>query len=269
MAHNLHLNGIFEDTKYPKLVLAVSVILLLVLELSIYLAVSSQSGMRSRVVIADVNGSKVYESTGTALTAYEKMVFESNFGPLRNFNMHVESETVPFQYRTWILLSIGIPLGLILLIFFLVRVWLILLNGDEKETPANPSATSGKAGVGSLLSASRHISVLHVGFVIVLVVLSLWLIPSFLGDVIGTCFVALREYQTFFLGFSVFAGGLLAWVVYLRYKLSKQMLNNQMEIEKYRIHTNLLAQNPDFRQLEHTGTEADKSRVQLLETRES
>jgi hypothetical protein len=269
MAHNLQLSEIFEGTKYPKLVLAISVLLLLVLELTVYIAASSQSGLRSRIVIADVNGTKVYESTGTALTAYEKMVFESNFGSLRNYSTHVESETVPFPYRSWILLSIGIPLGLILLLYFLVRVWLILLNGDHGEKPADISSTQGKAGFQSFLSASRHISILHVGFVIVLAVLSLWLIPSFLGEVVGSCFAAVREYQIFFLGFSVFAGAFLTWIVYLRYKLSKRMLDNQMEIEKYRIQTNLLGQNPDLNRLEHIAGEADKHPVQLLETRDS
>jgi hypothetical protein len=269
MARNLHLSQILEGTQYPKLVLALSVILLLVLELSIYIVVSSQSGLKSTVVIADVNGTKIYETPGTVLTAYEKMVFESSFGSLQNYKMHVESESVPFPYRSWILLAIGIPMGLILLLYFLVRVWLILLNEDHADKACDASSTQGKARLVSFLSASRHISVLHVGFVVVLAVLSLWLIPSFLGDIIGSCVAAVREYQLFFLGFSVFAGGFLIWIVYLRYKLSKRMLDNQMEIEKYRIQTNLLAQNPDLQQLEHVGGEADKQPVQLLETRDS
>jgi len=176
---------------------------------------------------------------------------------------------VPFPYRSWILLAIGIPMGLILLLFFLVRVWLILLNGDHGDRPGDAESSQGKAGIESFLSASRHISVLHVGFVIVLAVLSLWLIPSFLGDILGACVAAVREYHLFFLGFSVFAGAFLIWIVYLRYKLSKRMLDNQMEIEKYRIQTNLLAQNPAPQQLEHMGEDADKHPVELLETRDS
>jgi hypothetical protein len=268
MADNIHLCEIFEDTRYSKLVLAVGVILLLVLELTIYIAVSGQSGLNSRVVITDESGSKLYESTGSTLTPYEKMVFENNFGPLLNYKTHVESEVLPFPYRSWILLAIGIPMGLILLLFFLVRVWLILLNGDHTDKSAGPLPTEGKAGLQSFLSASRHISILHVGFVIVLVVLSFWLIPSLLSDAVKSCFAAVREYQFFFLGFSVFVCAFLTWVVYLRYKLSKRMLDNQMEIEKYRIQTNLLAQNPEPYRLEHLGAEAGKHPLGLSETRE-
>ncbi|MGA2403732.1 MAG: hypothetical protein ABSG91_18830, partial [Syntrophobacteraceae bacterium] len=34
------------------------------------------------------------------------------------------------------------------------------------------------------------------------------------------------------------------WGIYLRYRLSKQMLDNQMEIEKHRINKQILNQNP-------------------------
>ena len=266
MSHKMSLSQIFEGTKYPKLVLAVGVIFLLVLELAIFLAASSQSGPRSRIVITDDNGRELYESSGTALTAYEKMVFESNFGPLRDYKAHVESERVPFPYRSWILLAIGIPLGLMFMMFFMVRVWLILLNGDQGERPADPVAAHGGSGFDWLLRASHHISVLHVGFVILLAVLSLWLIPSFLGDVVRTCLAAVREYQLFFAGFSIFACAFLSWIVYLRYRLSKKMLDNRMEIEKFRIETQLLGANSEVRRIEHAAEETDKHPIYLSKT---
>ncbi|MFZ2445082.1 MAG: hypothetical protein WAW37_01870 [Syntrophobacteraceae bacterium] len=268
MAHNLRLFELFEGRKSPKIVLAVSVILLLVLELAIYIAVSSQSGLKSRVVVADTNGTKVYESAGTALTSYEKMTFENNFGPLRNYSTHVETELVPFPMRTWVLLAIGIPMGLILLLSFLVQVWLLLLNGSPREAPGNMAAADGKTRIDSFLSASRNFSVLHVGFVIVLAMLILWLVPSFLGDVAKSCFGAVREYQWFFVGLAVFAGGLLTWIIYLRYRLSKQMLDNQLEIEKYRIKTQLLAHDPPPHLLTGNG-EPEEASAQVLKTRES
>ncbi len=61
------------------------------------------------------------------------MVFENNFGPLRDYTTQIESEVSPFNYRAWILLAVGMPLGLILMLFFMAQVWLILLNGNPKE----------------------------------------------------------------------------------------------------------------------------------------
>ncbi|MCE5335801.1 MAG: hypothetical protein LLG06_14560 [Desulfobacteraceae bacterium] len=248
MAQSLCLSELFEGSKYPRMILTVSAVLLLLLEAGIFFAAASQSGLKSRLVIADSNGTKLYESSGTALSSYEKMVFESNFGPIRNYATRVETELVPFPYRTWILLAIGIPLGLILLMFFLVRVWMILLNGRDKDSLQTGSEPE-KTRMGSFLSASRNVSILHVGFAIVALMLVLWLIPSFLGDVFKAGFDTLKEYPWFFVGLAVFAGGLLCWVIYLRYRLSRQMLCNQLEIEKYRIQRELLAHNGTPHQL--------------------
>lgn len=244
MAHDLKLFELFDGMKYPKIVLAVGVVLLLFLEIGIYAAVSSQSGLRSRVVITDAGGKKIHESPGAALGPYEKMVFENNFGPLRNYNTEVESEVVPFPTRQWVLLALGIPIGLILLLSFMVQVWLLLLNGGPRGTSEGPQAADGRTRFDSFLSASRNFSVLHLGFVILLTMLILWLIPSFLGDIAQSFFGMIREYQWFFLGVAVFAGGLLAWIIYLRYKLSRQMLDNQLEIEKYRLQIQAIAQDP-------------------------
>ncbi|MEM5787718.1 MAG: hypothetical protein AAGU11_10390 [Syntrophobacteraceae bacterium] len=269
MAHNLRLLELFEGRKSPKKVLAISVILLLVLEIVIYLAVLGQSGLKSRIVITDSNGVKIYESAGAALTAYEKMVFESSHGPLRDFNTRVESELVPFPMRTWVLLAIGIPMGLILLVSFLVQVWLLLLNGGSKAEQEEGAAAADKNRLNSFLNASRHFSVLHVGFVIVLLMLTLWLVPSILGDVAKSCFVAVQEYQWFFLGVAVFAGGLLVWIIYLRYKLSRQMLQNQLEIEKYRVKKQILLAHDPAHKLLPGGAGHEEVQAQVLERGES
>ncbi|MEN6440429.1 MAG: hypothetical protein ABFD97_17790 [Syntrophobacter sp.] len=263
------MSELFEGGKSPKTVLAVSVILVLVLELAIYVAVLSQSGLKSRVVVADQNGTKLYESSGTALTTYEKMVFENNFGPIRNYRTHIESELVPFPLRTWILLAIGLPMGLVLLLSFVVQVWLLLLNGGSRESTTQNGPEPGKTRFQSFLSASRHFSVLHVGFVIVLAMLIMWLIPSFLGDVANSCFTAVKEYQWFFLGLAVFVAGLLTWVIYLRYRLSRLMLENQLEIEKYRINTQLLARDIPPHMLPGGGEEQKEIAAQVLQRGES
>ena len=263
MAQSLSLSGFFEDGKYPKLVLAVGAILLLLLELGIFIAVNNQSGLKSRVSMVDSNGRTVYQSPGGSLSAYEKMVFENNFGPLRDYTTQVESEVVPFNFRAWILLSVGLPLGLILMLFFMAQVWLILLNGSPKEGP--PEQTElGKTHFASFLSVSKNFSVLGVGFMIAITMLILWLIPSILGDMAQSLFNAVKEYPWFFMGVSGFVGGLLVWVIYLRYRLSKLMLTNQVEIEKYRIEKQILDQNPVPHLL--TGrSDADETRARLLQ----
>lgn len=94
--------------------------------------------------------------------------------------------------------------------------------------------------------------------------LILWLIPSILGDMAQSLFNAVKEYPWFFMGVSGFVGGLLVWVIYLRYRLSKLMLTNQVEIEKYRIEKQILDQNSVPHLL--TGrSDADETRDRLLQ----
>ncbi len=243
MAKSLSLRELFEDGKYPKLILGAGAILILLLELVIFVAVYNQAGLKSRASVLDSNGRKIYESSGPTLSPYEKMEFENNFGPLREYSTQVESQMAPFNYRAWILLAVGMPIGLILMLFFMAQVWLILLNGSPKEIPPEETKPN-KTRLGSFMSLSKNFSVLGVGFTIVMSMLILWLIPSILGDMAKSFFGALRDYPWFFVGVCGFVGGLLVWVIYLRYRLSKQMLENQVEIEKYRIKEQLLEQGP-------------------------
>ncbi|MGA3113661.1 MAG: hypothetical protein ABSF90_04420 [Syntrophobacteraceae bacterium] len=243
MAKSLSLSELFEDGKYPKLILAVGAILLLLLQLGIFLAVYNQSGLKSRVSILDSSGAKIYESPGPALSSYEKMVFENNFGSLRDYTTRLESDVAPFNYRAWILLAVGMPLGLILMLFFMAQVWLILLNGSPKEEIPEETQLN-KTRFSTFMSVSKNFSILGVGFTIVVTMLILWLIPSIMSDMAKSLFNAVKDYPWFFTGVCAFIGGLLVWVIYLRYRLSKQMLENQVEIEKYRIQQQLLEQNP-------------------------
>ncbi len=266
MAKSLSLSELFEDGKYPKLILAVGAILLLLLQLGIFVAVYNQSGLKSRVYILDSDGRKIYESSGPALSAYEKMVFENNFGSLRDYTTQVESDLAPFNYRAWILLAVGMPIGLILMLFFMAQVWLILLNGSPKEE-APEETELNKTHFSTFLSVSKNFSILGVGFTIVMSMLILWLIPSILSDLAKSFFSAVKDYPWFFIGASTFVGGLLVWVIYLRYRLSRQMIENQVEIEKYRIQKQMLDQNPAPHLL--TGrSDTEETRARFLQTGE-
>ena len=266
MAKNSSLSEFFEDGKYTRWILAVGAVLLLVLELGILIATYNQSGLKTRICITDSGGRLLYESPGPTITSYEKMVFENNFGPLKNFTTQLKSRYEPFNYRSWILLAVGLPLGFMLLLFFMAQVWLLLLKGSPGEE-ARGEVDLNKSGFNSFFSLSKNFSVLGVGFVIVLAMLVLWLIPSILGDMASSVFRAIKQYPLFFIGVSAFAGGLLVWVIYLRYRLSRQMLDNQVHIEKFRIEKLMIEQN-SVPQLLPAHTEADDDRIQLLQSGE-
>lgn len=252
MSHRLRLLDIFEGHRHQKLALTISVLIFLILELIVYMAFAGQAGQKSRVVITDVNGNKVYETAGNTLTSYEKLVFENNHGPLVNYQMRLETEQIPFPFRAWVSTAVGVPVGLILLMAFLVRAYLSLMYGEEKAPEESaPESEPHKKRFGTLFHSVHNFSIFHIGGLIVLGVLLLWMVPNVLGDIARISVDAIRDYKWFFLGVSVFLAGLIVWVIYLRYKLSKQMLDNQLNLERFRVEQQLLVQQEPPKLLTH------------------
>lgn len=241
MSQKVRLLDVFEGKRHQKIVLTVCVLAFLLLELLIYLAAASEAGQKSRIIVSDSNGNKVYETAGTSLSSYEKLVFENNFGPLRDYRIQLHSESLPFPFRAWVSAAIGIPMALALLIAFVVRVYLTLLYGDETAKAEDIAGSpTGKKGVGAIFQSVHGISVFHIGFLIVLAVLLFWVVPNFLQDFAQVSMTAISEYKWFFLGTATFLGLVTIWIIYLRYKLSRQMLDNQLDIEKFRLERQLL-----------------------------
>jgi hypothetical protein len=242
MSQKIRLLDVFEGKRYLKIVLVVSVLAFLVLELLIYLGSAGQSGTKSRIIVLDSEGNKVFQTEGNALSSYEKLVFENNHGPIQNYRMQLQTETLEFPFRAWLSAAVGIPIGLILLMSFLVKVYLALLYGDEEESPFPPESENGKRNrLGTLYHSFNRFSVFHLGFLVLMSVLMFWIVPNFLQDFAKLSLAAISEYKWFFVGISVFLAVIITWMIYLRYRLSKQMLDNQFNIEKYRLETQLLA----------------------------
>ncbi|MCU0587330.1 MAG: hypothetical protein MUF52_04155 [Syntrophobacteraceae bacterium] len=242
MSQKVRLLDVFEGRRYLKIVLVVSVLAFLVLELLIYLGAASQAGTKSRTVVLDSEGNKVFETAGSALSSYEKLVFENNHGPIQNFRMQLQTETLSFPFRAWLSAAVGIPIGLILLVSFLVKVYLALLYGEEPEKPDLSADGAGvRDRIGSIYQSFHRFNVFHLGFLVLMSVLMFWVVPNFLQDFAKVSLAAIRDYKWFFAGASIFLAVIITWIIYLRYRLSKQMLENQFNIEKFRIETQLLA----------------------------
>ena len=242
MSQKVRLLDLFEGKRYQKIILTIAVLAFLVLELLIYLAAASQAGQKSRVVVTDQNGIIKYETSGTSLTSYERMTFENTFGPLENYQIQIHTDSQPFPFRAWVSAAVGIPVGLVLLVSFVVKVYLNLLYGEEKSKPEETAEASKTNRFGSLFHLFNGFSIFHVGFFLVIAVLLLWMVPNFLGDFFKISVVTIREFKWFFLGASMFIAFLVTWVIFLRYKLSKKMLENQLDIEKFRVEKQMLIQ---------------------------
>lgn len=235
---------IFEGAQYQKTILITSIIVFLIIELNICLVAVNYTGNRSKIQVSDNEGRVVYETAGQVLSSYDRQSFESTFGPISNYQVQVQLESRPFPFRAWLAAAIGIPVGLILLLSFLIRVYLTLVYGDDPScgtTDGIKEAGLQAKGLGSLLRTFQGASVFFIGFTVVIFVLVIWLIPDMLGNMARISIDAVKEFKWFFLGVAVVLIGFLTWVIYLKYRLSQKFMENQLELEKFRIEKQLPA----------------------------
>ena len=243
MANGGTLADVLSGQRYQKTVLIICIVVLLFIEIAVFVAALNSSGKKSRVIVYDKNGYKVFETEGTTLSTYEKVVFENNFGPLSNYHIKIETEKIPFPFRAWLAAAVGIPIGLVLIIAFIIKAYLALLYGDGEEE--SDSGARSRGALGSFLSQATRVSVFPLGLAILVLVLLMWMVPNFVGEFAKLSVKTIREFKWFFLGVCVFLGALICWVIYLRYKLSKQAIENEKDIEKYRLEIKLLEEKKD------------------------
>lgn len=237
------LADVLSGQRYQKVILVVSIIIFLFIEIAVFVAAVNNSGKKSRLIVYDKNGHKVYETDGSTLSTYEKVVFQNTFGPISNYRLKIETKEIPFPFRAWFTAAVGIPIGLVLIIGFIVKAYLALLYGNDTQWDEATQSSSGRFE--SLLSQAKRISVFPLGIIVIVLVLLMWMVPNFLGEFAKLSFQTIKEFKWFFLGVAIFLAGLLCWVIYLRYKLSKQAIENEKDIEKYRLEIQLLEEKKD------------------------
>jgi len=234
------LQEIVENRGHQRIVLMISIIVILVLEVMIYFAAAGQAGRNSLLIVRDDNGNTVYQATGNTLSGYERLLFEETHGPLSNYHIEVQSECQPFPTRMWLSAAVGIPIGLVLLVAFLARVFLDLFYGETKENRAQGDFQTEGGHLRSPFFLSNRFSIFHAGLVILSGAILFWLVPDFLLNVARISMSAVQEFKWLLPGLFIFLALLIIWVVYLRYRLSKQMMENQFNLDKYRLESQLL-----------------------------
>jgi hypothetical protein len=240
MSDRGRLQEILDNRPQQRGVLVAAIALLLVLEVMIYIAAAGKAGRSSILVIRDRTGSVIYEATGNTLTGYEKVLFEETHGPLSNYQIQVQSESHPFPTRMWLSAAAGIPIGLILLVAFLVRVFLDLFDGEAKESRTQGKSQNQGGRLRSPSFVTNGLSIFHLGSIILSGAILIWLVPDFLLNVARIGVAAVQEFKWLLPGLCIFLALFIIWVVYLRYRLSKQMMENQFNLDKYRLESQLL-----------------------------
>jgi hypothetical protein len=242
MTQKIQFSDLFEDKEVHRTILKAGLWFLLMLELVIFLWAAFHSGIKSTVAVYDANNNKIYETQGAVMTTYERRIFESSYGPLSNYRIKVESRSVPFPFRAWLAVAVGAPIGVVLLLNYLVRAYLTFLGGEEPEKGSQSESQDGPLGGQGFHPwfALRRLSIFSLGLLVVVCLALIWLVPDFMAEVAREALAFVLQFKWFFLGVSVFLASLVVWIIYLRYKIQAKMMEHQVDLEKFRLEKQLL-----------------------------
>ena len=207
---------------------------LLLLELVIYLAAASQSGTEYYVIIEDSNGKILYKTRGKALTRYEEISFRSTFGPVEKYKVRVVSSKKPFPFRGWLASAIGVPIGLVLLIAFAVKSYQAMFEYKTTQSSAKVELSQLK-GWRYLIHLLGSLSVFQLGFMVAVLAVIIWVVPNVTESLFKATVTFVERHAIFVTGVLIFLGGLVVWIIYLRYKLSKEIVKYQFELSKIKL----------------------------------
>ncbi|ETR70832.1 MAG: hypothetical protein OMM_02953 [Candidatus Magnetoglobus multicellularis str. Araruama] len=211
-------------------------ICLFLLEMEIFAVAILKSGNQSKIVVLNDQNNVIYEANGSNLTDFNKYYFEKNFGPLDQYEVKLQSKHVPFPFRAWFSAAFGIPVGIVLLVAFVLKAIATLL-GEDKPSGAKKtdSKDAHETAFEGLLHRLSEINIFVIGAVAFLCVLAYWIIPNFITYIgeIGTH--AILKFKWFFLVGAILLFGIFVWVIYLRYLLATKTIESKTEIEKQKL----------------------------------
>lgn len=101
------------------------------IEIEIFAVAVMKSGRQSWMNVIDDSGEIIYQVKGSTLTNFNKYYFENTFGSIDDYQVKLVSKDVPFPFRAWFASAIGIPVGLILLLAFVLKAIMVFLYGKK------------------------------------------------------------------------------------------------------------------------------------------
>lgn len=212
----------------------VTVLVLFIIELAIFLAAASQSGIKYYTIVEDDKGRILYEAPGRGLSYYEEMSLRDTLGPIENYHVRVISQRVDFPFSAWLSASIGVPIGLMLVYALIMRLYKAVIESEPVSFKLNELDPSRK-GWRRIVSLFHSLSIFHIGFIVFLSALCFWLIPHITMRALTGTLQFIKNNMLIFVSFMIFLLILAGWVVYLMYRLARDVLRYRYEIIKLQL----------------------------------
>lgn len=220
-----------------KTLFAIIVVGLFLLELEIFALAAMTAGKHSVLQVLDNKGNVIHESSGNNLSDFNKKQFEQIFGSLDKYTVRLDTHKTPFPFRAWFVAAICVPIGAMMLFGFIVKAYLTLFHKEEvdNDQPPSESGSDPQNKLDSTLNRISRMNIFNIGFLIFVGVVSYWIVPNsltYLGHV-GIEFFT--RFKWVYVGMVAIVVCIVLWIIYLRYKLAKQSIESQTEIQKHRL----------------------------------
>ncbi|MDX9785573.1 MAG: hypothetical protein RBT11_02265 [Desulfobacterales bacterium] len=211
---------------------------LFLLELEIFALAVTKSGKTSWLQISDRNDRVVYEVEDRYSGAFDQTAFEKTFGPISNYQVRRITREVAFPFRAWFVAAVGLPLGGMLILAFVVRAFVAIFEGGDKHPPketgaAHPIPTETR--IENILNKIGRLNIFTIGFILFLLVIGYWIIPNAIVYAGRLGVETITRFKWLFLGGAGVLIGIFIWVIYLRYLLAKKHVESQVELDKFRL----------------------------------
>ncbi|QTA81502.1 Uncharacterized protein dnl_38390 [Desulfonema limicola] len=225
--------------KENKTVFIIIAVVLFLIELEIFAIAAMKSGRKTWLQIIDKNGNIIHETDGKTLSDFNKYYFEKTFGALDQYSKKLEIKEAPFPFRAWFTAAVGIPIGIILLFAFVVKAYVSIFYGDEKDKQGsideNGARIEYETEFEKIMAAISSFNIFTIGFLVLLAVFMYWVLPNMVTYIGKVSVETLVRFKWVVISAGAVLTGLFAWVIYLRYLLAKKSIDNQAELDKIRL----------------------------------
>ncbi len=228
-----------ELVKEHKTLLIIIIIGFFVVEVEIFAVASMKSGRQSWIQMLNDRGEVIYEVKGSTMTNFNKYYFENTFGSFDDYEVRLETKDTPFPFRAWFSAAVGLPIGLVLLLIFVLQAVMVFISGKtggdepiEKHGKINPGESTGFE---KILFRISKFNIFIIGFLILAAVFLYWVLPNLLTFLAKVGVETIISYKWFFVGAIGAVLLLFGWFMYMKYQLAKKSMDAQTEIRKYEL----------------------------------
>ncbi len=261
-------NRITTFIKEHKTMFIVISVVMLLLEIEIFAVAVSKSGRKSTLQILNTQGNVIFETDGDHLSHFDKYYFEKTFGPLDRYETRLVTRDHPFPFRAWFVAAVGIPVGVVLLLAFVIKAVVALFQGEEKSggetSPVDESVYETR--LEKIMARIARFNIFTIGFLIFAAIFLYWVVPNVVTYLGKVGMETLTRYKWVFAAVAGVLCALVAWIIYLRYLLAKKSIESQAELKKLRLQIEAGLVEPSPLQIDYDRIPAEEKPAQAGES---